>query len=234
MIVAAAVTVPVFGQKVVVTGRKQVFTRPKPMIAFKKTFSVRRPVVRAATLSLSRAISTAIDPVKILDINLKEEMNEYQWLSEADYKVIYNDNGILTVMVWMECSGAYPDGVTKYVVVDTTRGVRITPTNVFRELDGLAKAVKKKQDTAVEGAIKVIKADPDFGDEDPKQLFENTNFEANDLEWFAVDASGVSFFYDYGFPHVIQALEPDSELRLSWAEIKPFIRKDGLLARFVN
>lgn len=234
MIAAAAVTVPVFGQKVVITGRKQVYTRPKPMIDFKKTFSVRRPVVRAATPALSRAITAAIDPVKILDINLKEELNKYQWLSEADYKVLYNDNGILTVMVWMEGSGAYPDGVTKHVVIDLARGVRITPAAVFTELNGLAKSVKKKQDAAVDSAIKVMKADPDFGDEDPKPLFENTNFEVKDLGGFAVDVSGVSFFYDYGFPHVIQALEPDSELRLSWTEIKPYIRKDGLLARFVN
>jgi len=46
--------------------------------------------------------------------------------------------------------------------------------------------------------------------------------------------AGVAFFYDYGFPNVLKALEPEGELRLSWAEVKPFIKKDGLLTRFVR
>jgi hypothetical protein len=221
-------------QKVIVAGKKQVYTRPKPSIDFKKTFSIRRPIVTASTPALSKAITALLDPAKVLDIDIKEEMGEYQWLSEADYEVVYNDRGMLTVKLWMEGSAAYPDGVTKYSVIDTAKGVRVSPADVFTDLEGLAKLLKKKQDAAVAEQIKVIKADPDLGgDEDPKQLFENTNFEVKDREWFAADMAGVAFFYDYGFPHVIQALEPDSELRLSWSEIKPFIRKEGLLARFV-
>ena len=230
----AVFAIPAFSQKVTVTGRKQVYTRPRPLIDFKKTFSIRRPIVTATTPAISKAITALLDPAKVLEINIKDELGEYQWLSEADFEVVYNDRGMLTVKVWMEGSGAYPDGVTKYVVIDTAKGVRLTPADVFTDLDGLASVVKKKQDAAVAEQIKVIKADPDFGsDEDPKQLFESTNFEAKDLDGFAADMAGVAFFYDYGFPHVIQAREPDSELRLSWNEIKPFIRKDGLLARFV-
>lgn len=83
--------------------------------------------------------------------------------------------------------------------------------------------------------MKDIKADPEFAkDEDPKQLFEYTNFEEKDLDNFAVDMAGVTFYYDYGFPNVLKALEPEGELWLSWAEVKPFIKQDGLLARFVR
>lgn len=222
-------------QSVMVTGRKRIYTRPKPIVDFKKTFSIRRPMVRAATPALSRKIDALIDPVKVLEIDLKGEMDDHQWLSEADYKIVHNADGVLAVMVWMEGSGAYPDGVTRYVVVDTAKGTRATAAEVFNDLDGLAKLVKTRQDAAVAARIKAIRADPDLrGDEDPEKLFENTNFEPKDLEGFSVDAEGVSFFYDYGFPHVIQALEPSSELRLSWAEIKPFVRRDGLLARFVR
>ena len=228
-----ALAVPAFSQKVTVTGRKQVYTRAKPITGFKKTFTVRRPVVKAATPELSRKITAAIDPVKVLDIRIQEELTESQWLHEADFEEVFNNRGMLTVMLWMEGSAAYSDGVTKYAVVDVERGVRVTPSDVFTDIDGLIAAIKKKQDAEVEKAIKEIKANPDFGDGDPKQLFEYTDLKTEDLNNFAADMAGVAFFYDYGFPNVLKALEPEGELRFSWAEIKPFIRKDGLLARFV-
>ena len=232
-IALSAAAIPAFSQQVTVTGRKQIYPRPKPLSAYKKTFTIRRPVVKAATPALSRKISAAIDPAKVLDIRIQEEVTESQWLSEADFEVVFNDRGVLTVMLWMEGSGAYSDGVTKYAVVDVEKGVRLTPTDVFTDLDGLLAAIKKKQDAEVAEAIKTIKANPEFGDGEPKQLFEYTDFKAEDLNNFAADMAGVAFFYDYGFPNVLKALEPEGELRLSWAEITPFIRKDGLLARFV-
>jgi hypothetical protein len=232
-ILSSAPSLPVYSQQVAVTGRKQIYTRPKPITGFKKTFSIRRPIAKAATPALSRKITAEIDPVKVLDIRLQEELNESQWLSESDFEVVFNDSGMLTVMLWMEGSAAYSDGVTKYAVVDVEKGKRVTPADVFADFDGLIALVKKKQDAEVAEAIKTIKANPDFADGDPKQLFEYTDFKAEDLNNFAADMAGVAFFYDYGFPNVLKALEPEGELRLSWAEIKPFIRKDGLLARFV-
>ena len=228
-----ALAVPAFSQTVTVTGRKQVYTRAKPITGFKKTFSIRRPVVKAATPALSRKITAEVDPVNVLDIRIQEELTESQWLHEADFEVVFNDRGMLTVMLWMEGAGAYSDGVTKYAVVDIERGARVTPADVFTDTEGLIAAIKKKQDAEVDKAIHEIKSNPDFGDGDPKQLFEYTDFKTENLNDFAVDMAGVAFFYDYGFPNVLKALEPEGELRFSWAEIKPFIRKDGLLARFV-
>jgi len=40
--------------------------------------------------------------------------------------------------------------------------------------------------------------------------------------------------YGYNFAHVEQALEPSGEFFLSYQELKPFVRTDGLLARFVR
>lgn len=231
LLFAASVT----AQTVTITGQKKVYRRAKPIIGYKKIFTIRRPIAKAATPALSRKITAAIDPVKVLEINVQEELTEMQWLSEADFEEVFNKDGVLTMMLWMEGSAAYTDGVTKYVVVDVAKGTRLTPSTTFTDLPGLIAAVKNKQDAEVAEAINEIKANPDFAkNDDPKALFEYTNFEEKDLDNFAVDMAGVAFFYDYGFPNVIKALEPTGELRLSWAEIKPFIRKDGLLARFVR
>jgi hypothetical protein len=229
---AASVT----AQTVKITGQKKVYTRTKPIVGYKKTFTIRRPIATAATPALSRKITAAINPVTILDINIREELTEMQWLSEADFEEVFNKDGVLTMSLWMEGSGAYSDSVTKYVVIDVANGTRLTPNQAFVDMPGLIAAVKKKQDAEIEKAIKVMKADPDFAaaDDDPKRLFEETTFEEKDLDNFAVDMAGVAFFYDYGFPNALKALEPEGELRLSWSEIKPFIKQDGLLARFVR
>ncbi len=54
------------------------------------------------------------------------------------------------------------------------------------------------------------------------------------LDGFSISSEGVTFIYDYGYPHVIKAIEPYGEFLLKWQELKPFIRPDGLLARFVR
>ncbi len=228
---AASVT----AQNVSITRQKKTYTRVKPISGFKKTFTINRPVAKASTPELSKKITAAIDPVTVLGIDIKEELTEMQWLEEADFQEVFNSQGILTVELWMEGSAAYTDGVIKYVVVDVAKGERLTPTAAFIDLPGLIAAVKKKQDAEVEKAIKEIRTHPEFAkDDDPRRLFEYTSLEEKDLDNFAVDMAGVAFFYDYGFPNVIKALEPEGELRLTWDEIRPFLRPGGLLARFVR
>lgn len=221
----------VAAQTVVITPKKTVYRRPKPQVDFKRTFTVRRPVAKASTIALSKKITTAISPEKVLELNIREEMSEYQWLEEADYKVLFNQNGVLCIEQWMTGTAAYPDSVTKRVVVDIERGVSVKPENVFTNLTAFAQVVKKAQEAEVASATKEMKSDPDAR---PEELFRETNFTVEDFRDFAVDAKGVTIYYDYGFPHVLEALQPAGEYHFTWAEIKPFIRVDGLLARFVR
>lgn len=221
-------------QTVTITPKKEVYRRPKPIQPFKRTFTVRRPIVESSSLSISKKITAAISPESVLKLNLKDEMREYQWLEEADYKVIYNQKGILTMNLWMEGSAAYPDSVSKYVVADTSTGRRVTPQDVFVNPSGLAVSVKKIQASEIKRSVEEMKRDPENKDVDVSELFSSSDFTVNDLNEFSVDARGVTFHYDYGFPHVLKAVEPNGEYFLAWAQLKPFIRKDGLLARFVH
>lgn len=235
VIISTLFAVSAYAQTVKITPKEQVYTRKAPIVGFKKTFKIRRPIATAATPELSKKITAAIDPVNVLEIDLQEELTEMQWLSEADYEEVYNEGGILTMMIWMEGSAAYTDGVTKYVVIDTVKGTRLAPADAFIDIEALIAAVKKKQDAEVEKTIAEIKKHPEWAaDDDPKRLFEYTDFTDKDLTNFAVDMAGVAFFYDYGFPNVARALEPEGELRFSWAEISRFIKRDGLLGRFAR
>lgn len=233
-LILAACTFASLAQSVVITPKRELYRRPKPQVEFKRTFVVRRPIAKAASPALSRKITAAISPERVLDLNIRDEMREYQWLERADYKVIYNQKGLLTINLWMEGTAAYPDSVSKYVVVDIKKGVRLRPADVFNDLEGLAALVKSMQSEEVKRSIGEMKKDPNIGDSDPADLFSTADFTVADLNEFGVSATGVTFYYDYGFPHVLEALQPAGEFKLSWVRLKQFVRRDGLLAPFIR
>jgi hypothetical protein len=60
------------------------------------------------------------------------------------------------------------------------------------------------------------------------------SFRTEDLDQFVVSDAGLTFLYDAGFPHVIQAIEPEGEYFFSYAQLAPHIRRDGPLGRFLK
>lgn len=222
-----------FAQSVVITPKKTTYKRPKPLMDYKKTFTVNRPKIKAATPALSKKIEAAISYEKVSNLNIKEELTEIQWLENADYIVNYNKNGILDMTLSVEGSGAYPSTFNKGVVVNTKIGTAVTARDVFTNLAGLAAKGKKAQETEIKEAIVDIKKEnPD--EENPANLFEHSDFKIANLSSFSVSDKGITFIYEYEFPHVIQAWEPAGRYFFSWKELKPFVKRAGLFGRFVH
>lgn len=220
-------------QRVTVTPRKVTYRRPKPIQTFKKTFIITYPRVKASTPAFSRKIEAAINPVTVLGLNMKDEMSDIQWLEEAGYEVNYNKSSILSVTLSANGTAAYPDGFERYVAVDLKTGSRIKPDDAFTDLPGLAAMVKKTQKAEIAAAIiEIRKEDPET--EDPASLFKDSDFTVKELKEFTVGDNGVTFIYDYGFPHVIQALQPEGHYFMTWQQVKPFLKTNGPFGRFVR
>ncbi len=223
-----------FSQSVTITPKKVTYIRPKPSADFKKKFTVTYPKVKAATPALSKKIEQTISYEKINGLNIQEEKTEIQWLEEASYEVNYNDKGVLAITLSVSGSGAYPSTYNKTVVIDLKAGNRITPQSAFTNIQKLTAKIKTAQKAEAKKTIEELKRDPENKDFDSYDLFENAEYTAENVADFAVDDKGITFIFDYGFPHVIQALQPDGRYFFSWTEIKPFIKRDGLLAQFVR
>jgi hypothetical protein len=221
-------------QTVVVTPKKVTYKRPKPAADFKKTFTINHPQVKAATPELSKKITDEISYEKVLGLNLKEEIDEIQWLDEADYEVNYNDKGVLVVTLSLMGSGAYPSMNDKTVVIDLKTGNRVFPADVFTNLETLAAKVGKAMQAEIEKTKVEYKNDPDAAGFDGSEYFDRAVYTSENLEAFSVGDKGVTFKYDYGFPHVVKAFQPEGRFFFGWAEMKPFIKPDGLLAIFVR
>lgn len=215
-------------QTITITPNKVTYRRQKPLVDFKRIFTVTWPKVKASSPAISRKIESALNYEKVFDFTIKEEMREIQWLEAAAYEVEYNKNGILCVALSINGSGAYPDGSIKHIVINSRTGTRLAPATVFANLNGLAAMVMKDQQRAKEEGLKTIrKQEPDV--EDPELLFGDKTFTIEDLNGFSVGSKGVTFHYDWGFPHVVQALEPSSEFAYTWNRIRPYLKPGGLL-----
>lgn len=219
-------------QSVVITAKKVVYKRSKPIMEGKESFTINYPKIKAATPALSKKIEAAISYSSVLGINVKEEQTEIQWLEDADYAVGYNADGILSIELFMEGSGAYPSSSTKYVVVDIKNGTRAKPSGAFVNLPGLLSMVRNAKEKEVAEAIVELKKDKENGAEDPESLFKDSDkYHKISLNEFSVDENGVVFHHEYGFPHVIQALQPSGTFFFTWAQLKPYIKPGGLLTR---
>ena len=218
-------------QSVVITKKKVTYTRPKPISEYKKQFYVNYPQIKAATPAISKKIGAIISYEKVFEMNIKDELGGSQWLEAADFTVLYNKNGVLSIAVIIEGSGAYPDGSTKVFTIDSRTGVKLKPIDVFTNLDGLLAMVKKKRDKEVAMTIAEVKKDPENADADIEALLKESEEQHKvTLDEFSIEDKGVLIYHDYSFPHVAKALEPFGEFRFSWAEIKPYIKAGGLLS----
>ena len=167
----------------------------------------------------------------MFDFNVKDEISEIQWLEEASYAVDYNKNGILGVTVSVMGSGAYPSEASHPIIVNLKTGGRVLAKDVFVKLSELVAKGKQTQAAEIKKAIlEIKKEDPE--EENPASLFDDDNFTVENLDKFSVSDAGITFWYDYGFPHVIMALQPEGRYFFSWTELKTFIKPDGLLAQF--
>ena len=226
-----------FTQTVKITPKKIVYKRTaKDVPDYKKTFAVIYPKVSGLSAALNKKIENAISYERVFDFKLKEEINEIFWLENADFKTEYNRSGILGIELMMDGSGAYPSLYIKHVVVDTKTGLQVKAADIFisgkinRLVRVLDNKLQKTMKQAIAAAGKQIAED---GKELSKILGER-KFLAEELNHFSVNARGVTFYYNYGFPHVAKALEPNGEFFVRYADLKPFIKRDGLLAKFVR
>jgi hypothetical protein len=61
------------------------------------------------------------------------------------------------------------------------------------------------------------------------ELFESYSFNKSDLKDFSISTQGIHFMYYYMFPPDLEPFEPSNVITLTFDEIKPFVRADGLL-----
>ncbi len=221
-------------QEIRITPKKITYERKgADLPEYKKTVEARYPRVSGITdPAIKATLDGTISYWKNFGITLKESLDD-TWLSSLDYRTIYSKNGILSIELIMEGSGAYPSTAYKRLVVDLKTGNRIFLPQVFTNFEDLLVEIDRRQVLAVLHKKSELKEDG----EDPTvldDLIKTYRYSPSKIEEFSVDEAGVIFYFDYGFPHAVKALEPNSKYLFSWADLNAFIKRDGLLKKFIN
>jgi len=191
-----------------------------------------------ADRAVLRKVRALLDVKNVFDTSIAE-YKEDAWLLEFDYKVNYNKNDILDITFWQEGEGAYPDTQHKHFAVSLKTGEVIKASDAFEpaSLPRLAEMANAKLRAEIAGQIKVVSEDKEMdaeGESSVKESLEALTFGVENLDEFEVSDEGVTFLYDAGFPHVIQALEPDGRYFFSYEQLAPFVRRGGPLGIFVK
>ncbi len=179
------------------------------------------------------------------DSSPEEWVNEWKaegggWLTSIDYRVTYDDRDLLSLVYVIGGVGAYPDETEVCIVLDMKTGRRLAADGLFKSQEELAAKVERMRAAAVEKTFQEHRAhlkDREMTEEDLAMTMEpavESRFGVENLDTFRLDDKGVTFVYDFGFPHVSQALEPSGEYFLSYEELRPYINPEGPLARLIR
>lgn len=234
-----------YSQTVQFAPKKTVYTRKgKDVPKEKRTFVVTYPLFNGAIpIAARKNLEKTISYWRVFETTLLENTGDNHWLSEMSYQINYNKNGILDIALTQEGVGAYPDSSTVELIVDLKTGEQVKFTDAFKKesLTAFAKMVDVKLKAEAKEVVGRIDKG-EFGDvKEEKEANDSVKEQLNNLEFttesfneYSISDQGVTILYDAGFPHVIQAAQPDGRYFFTWEQVKPFIRRDGLLGKFVR
>lgn len=221
-----------------ITPRKVVHRRANTSVDYKKRYTVVYPKISGVSRQLKQKIERNLRYEKTFDFYFTEGLDEqYQLLDKASYRVIYNKNGILNLRFAIDVSTAYESHYERTVAVNLQTGEIIKPEDVFIQRKHEQLAAKINRSLQAEIARNVRKIKKDWGEKEGSQIlaqFEGKIFSPWYLEEFEVSDKGITFVYKYEFAHIVRNHEPPGRFFLSYAQLKPFVRRDGALGKFIK
>ena len=225
--------------RVIVRPRKVVVLRSNALakrFPEKKRALVTYPVITGVTdPAVARRIRSTFDLKNIFGYSLADYRND-TWLSEFSYTVNHNADSLFDITFLQSGSGAYPDDQSKHFLINLRDGRVVKAGDVFEsdKLNALAALV----DRELQNEIKRLEKENTEGEMDADQkesisgAYSNLKFEVANLDEFSVGPKGITFLYDAGFPHVIQALAPEGRYFFSYSTLRDYIKADGPLGKF--
>ncbi len=224
--------------RVLITPQTATLRRGKPgeEPGYRKTAQIQYPQISGLKdLAVLEKVQAAVSLKTLIGQSLEEirtELQENYWLTEIDYKVNYNQNFLLDLTYTIAGVSAYPSQYEKHATIDLKTGKKLRSHDVFkREFLG---TIAAKVDQVMQAEIVRAIANGEKGEVDIRPQVSQAKFRIKQVDHFELSDQGVTFRYDFDFPHVIKAAEPEGRYFFTYAQLKSYIRADGPLGKFVN
>ena len=227
--------------RVTITPRKIVFPRkPTPVRGFspgEKT-TITYPVITGLRnkTALNR-IRAQLQLKNVFGSTVAEyRADEWSWLEELVYTVNYNKDYILDLTFTEFGSAVHGEVNHRHFTIDLRTGNVLKAADVFlpERMDQLGKLVDEKLQQEIKKLREEFLKSGELDAASFDILFNKLKFETANLNDFEVNPTGIIFFKEFRFPHVVRALQPDGRYHFKYAELKPYLRTNGLLWQFVN
>jgi hypothetical protein len=205
----------------------------------RKTATISYPVISGLSdPAVLRRIRALLDFKNIFDYSL-QEYREDSWLSEFSYTVNYNRNSLFDITFNQNGVAAYPDDQSKHFLISLQNGRIIKAADAFLadKFGPLADLVDQKLQAELKEMAKEARQSSNLatGESDSiVEALEQMKFGPENLEEFEVGSKGITFLYDAGLPHAIQAFEPEGRYFFAYAELAPYLNRSGPLGQFVR
>lgn len=167
--------------------------------------------------------------------------NDQSGFVGTSYEVLYNDHHLLSVALTAEYMAAYPSSATRHATFDLRTGHLLQVRDLLADTLALRQRWQQSINRRIGAHLAALPTDyPELDAEmlaDVRQrLYWNdstrtTTLEANDPRFydFALTPFGLTLYYDFGFPHVIQALQPESDYLFPYTELSAWLKQKGPL-----
>ncbi|HEX8251061.1 MAG TPA: hypothetical protein VF599_23000 [Pyrinomonadaceae bacterium] len=227
-------------ESVKITPRKIVHRRTNTRTDFKKKYTIVYPKISGvADRRLKQKIERNLRYEKTFDFYFTSGLDEeYHLLDKGYYRVVYNKNGILNLRFSIDVSTAYKSHYDKTIAVNLKTGELIKPDEVFirAKQEQLAARINKSLQAEIARAVRRVKKELGASDEGGQILaqFREKIFTPLYLYDFEVSDKGITFVYTYDYADIAGKYKPAGRFFLSHAQLRPFVRRDGLLGKFIK
>lgn len=217
------------GQSVKIVPKKIVYVRPN-IDAENDTFGMKRFSVTYPKIFSRKAkkIEALLSYEKAFDFKLEEEFEVERGIQKLAFRTLFNSKNILSVKLTLDAITFSDLHYYKFITINTKTAKIIEPAEVFKNLRGLAVKCRKSQLRAINEAKK------EYSPKDYGTLFDDVDFTIEELKGFTLGKKGITFHYPYRFGRTSIMFEPKSDYFFSWKELKPFIKRGGLLEQFIR
>jgi hypothetical protein len=227
-----------FSQTATVTPRTVVHRRANTSADYKKKYTVVYPKISSVSRRLKQKIERNLKYEKTFNFYFTNGLDEqYHLLDKGYYRVIYNKNDILNLRFSIDVSTAYKSHYDKTIAVNLKTGELIRPEDVFisAKQEQLAAKINKFLRAEIDVASRRVKKEFD-GDTSGQILaqFKEKIFTPLHLDNFELSNKGITFVYTYDFAYFAGNYKPRGRFFLSYAQLKPFVRRDGLFGKFIK
>ncbi|MGI0493050.1 hypothetical protein ACN4EG_14805 [Alkalinema pantanalense CENA528] len=200
--------------------------RREAIVKYPKISGIADPALEGkvqAAIGLQQAFGKSVE-------DMRAEFEDYAWLNELGYTVNYNQHSILDITYSGWGTGAYPSGFERYLAVNLKTGTVIYAHHLFKTeaLGQVARLVNQVMQVEIQKKMAEVKQS--YGEEIDLKIYAAHQFRVKDLNHFTITDRGILFHYEFDFPHVLKAAEPQNSYLLSYEQLTPYIRPDGVLA----